>query len=675
MNNKRRLNNVKKYSSILTGVVAVSLLITGCGTKAAPHDSGAKVQAAKVAPLNKKDLTAFADQFFNRKDIKKMYPGLVVTVVQGEKVLLNKGYGVRDTEKKLPVNPDQTLFRIGSVTKSLTATALMKLVDEGKFNLNDDIRKYIPEMKFKNPYTEPVQVKNLLLHNTGFESRDPNIDDIHGDLKTYYPLKQYIKNNFPPVVRKPGTSYMYDNFASLLQGYIVEKVSGQRYEDYMKKTIFTPLQMKNTTSVFQESIVPQLAAGYSPDGKPVGLYAVKPSNLPNGGAFSTGSDMAKFMMMQLNGGNYKGISVISKRTADMMHVFKQQISPGFRDTTYGFEAPYFSPSKERVVSKAGDAPGFSSYMWLLPQKKVGVFIANNTNGGPREEFYRAFMNKYYPSKAVKEMYLKSSAKKLAKFEGVYRDLRGKTNVSEIKAAGNGVLNITYYESPPRTFRQVKPLVFKEPSSGKYLVFREKNGKIDYVKDVTRARYSEKLNIKSFKDVPVSDPYAKYIRTLQILGSAEGKRGHTFGGKETLSQAEFIAMMLKSITYKGSQNPGVFTDTAGHKYGSYVQFAVELGIITPDQSKRFYPDRQISRQEAATFAYRLLATKGVPKGEAKLVGDTDPWAVEAVKTIVANHLYGPDVQPEKDGSVNYHSKQSMKRQEAAALIAKIINPNL
>lgn len=632
------------------------------------------IETVKTPLINQEELSKFVDDFFSDEEVQKSAPGAVVTVVEGDQILLNKGYGFADVEKKTAVNPDETLFRVGSVTKTFTALALLQLVDEGKVDLEADIKKYFPEIKITNPFKEPVRVKHLILHNTGFEQREVKVDDIHMDFETYYPLENYVKENFPPVIRKPGTSYMYDNFASLLQGYLIEKVSGQRYEDYMKEHVFSTLEMSKSHTVFSKDVLKDLATGYDPlSGQPIPVYNVKPTSLPDGGMFTTGGDMAKFMISQLNGGVYNGKRVLSEKSIQLMQKYQQMIHPKYPDTTLGFESPYSLASQEFVVNKGGDIPGFSSVVWLVPDKKVGVFLSGNMMGGPRLAFYDAFMAKFFPQEAPQYKYLNTSKKNLEKFAGFFRDLRLKTFVSEVVPVGNGEIQINHSAFGKNSFRQIEPLVFVD-KDGNLLVFHETNGKVDYLKYGGEVSYAEKKIVKPFKDVTVKDPYFKYIQTLQIQDALEAKKDGTFGGKDSIRRAEFLTILLKASNVQMSKNPVIFTDMKNHKAKAVVQTAVEYGIVVPN-SEIFNPERAITRQEAASYVFRLLALSGVQPMEAKLKGTTDKWALDSVKTVVALKLYGPEIKPNKDGSVDYQSKKIMKKQEAAALIAKIINGNL
>ena len=128
----------------------------------------------------------------------------------------------------------------------------MQLVEQGKVDLNADFRTYVKGLQFENPFDTPVTVEHLLTHTTGFEIRDPQPEDIHTNSDKYITMEDYAKQHMPPVVRKPGSAYMYDNFSFLLLGLIVENVSGKPFETYMQEHIFKPLGMNDSSFMLDE---------------------------------------------------------------------------------------------------------------------------------------------------------------------------------------------------------------------------------------------------------------------------------------------------------------------------------------------------------------------------------------------------------------------------------------
>ncbi|MFD2879739.1 serine hydrolase domain-containing protein [Paenibacillus rhizoplanae] len=136
---------------------------------------------------------------------------------------------------------------------------------------------------------------DLLTHTTGFRIQDPLPEDINQDFTTKVSIEDYVVKHMPPVVREPGTSYMYDNFASLLLGLVVQKASGMPYEDYMQQHVFAPLKMDSSGFLLEGKLKDNLATAYDATGKEVDLYNVTPTVMPHGGMLSTGDDVGRFM--------------------------------------------------------------------------------------------------------------------------------------------------------------------------------------------------------------------------------------------------------------------------------------------------------------------------------------------------------------------------------------------
>src|SRR6202011_5052631 len=169
--------------------------------------------------------------------------GAVVAVVKDGKVVTERGFGFSDVAQRTPVDPKQTLFRPGSVSKLLTWTAVMQLVEQGKIDLDADINRYLD---FKIPVREgkPVTMRNLMQHTAGFEEQAKGImSDDPKSLKFEALLKQWV----PERVFAPGTTPAYSNYGASLAGYIVQRLSGESFDDYMDKHIFAPLDMQYST--------------------------------------------------------------------------------------------------------------------------------------------------------------------------------------------------------------------------------------------------------------------------------------------------------------------------------------------------------------------------------------------------------------------------------------------
>ncbi|KYG25977.1 penicillin-binding protein [Bacillus gaemokensis] len=628
-----------------------------------------QTEAAIPTMLSTKEVETFADKFMSKQMENKNFPGAAIIIVKDDKILFQKGYGFSDKEHKIPIDPKQTVFRLASISKVFTASAVMQLVEQGKVDLNRDITDYMGGLTYQNNFNEPVTMKHLLTHTTGFDYVDPRPDDINNHLNDYTRLKDYVKENMPTVVRKPGDTYTYDNFASMLQGYIVQNITNTSFYKYMASNLFYPLEMQSSSFVMTNFIKNKLATGYDSNGNVIPFYETKPSDMPQGSMFSTGSDVANFMIAQLNGGKFKNKQILKQETIQDMQKTKYAIHPKYPNMAYGFE--FFSPQSHNgqyVFGKGGNIPGFSSLMWLIPEYKIGVFAITNQNASPLPfELFNEFMNHYFPDNTKPE-YLNPSKEELRKFEGYYRDLRMKNVITKIEAA-DGKLLVSDKINGSQELKQLDPLLF-EDAKGNYMAFKlNKDGTIKEMIYWNFASSALKLpEPKRFDDIDISHPYAKYIDPLQRNEILQNNSDGKFLPEVAITRGEF-AYLLSKIAYftPPSKKDPVFSDTTNHQYAPHIQKLYEFGILREKEGGKFSPDQAITRQEAAWIAWHYLKMFGTPSVDAVLKGETDEWAIESVKNIIGHRLVGPEVIYNEDGSADYLSKQSMKRQEAAALL--------
>lgn len=368
----------------------------------APMMSLAMAKPAEAATqTDSQEVVNFLNGFFAREEVKKQAGAVAVTVVKNGQVVAERGYGVTDRVSNQTVDPKKTTFRIASVSKVFTATALMQLVEQGKVSLDDNIEKYLDGYKLTNPFENPVTIAMLLSHATGFEVRDPTEANILFDrAQKPITLKESIFANFPPVVREPGKSYMYDNFASSLQGYIVQKVSGESFNDYMKKHLFEPLGMNSSSYVQEEELLSRLPTVYDPSGEAQPVYLLSPNVIPEGSMITTVQDMSRFMIAFLNEGKTAdGESILSPDSVKQMSAYHHAIHPDVPDTTYGFEAPFVEANGHYVITKGGNMDGFNSLLWMLPDQETGVFVTYNTNSDLDLQLFKEYMDRFYPGQS------------------------------------------------------------------------------------------------------------------------------------------------------------------------------------------------------------------------------------------------------------------------------------
>src|SRR5258708_30358660 len=275
---------------------------------------------AQSAPeMTASDVEAFLDGMVPMQLQREDIAGAVIVVVRDGKILFSKGYGFADVKSRTPVSPSATLFRPGSISKTFTWTAVMQLIEQGKINLDRDVNDYLD---FQVPHTSgrPVTVRNLMTHTSGFEEviKDLAVDRVE-DLP---PLQAFVISHEPNQIFVPGTIPAYSNYGADLAGYIVQRVSGLPFEQYIQDNIFRPLGMTHATFVqpFPDSLKATMSNGYelaSDDAKPFEL--VPPEPAPDGGLSITGADMAPFMIAHLQNGSYGETRILQKQTAEMMH--------------------------------------------------------------------------------------------------------------------------------------------------------------------------------------------------------------------------------------------------------------------------------------------------------------------------------------------------------------------
>ena len=213
---------------------------------AAKDEKGLPVAGTGAHQLTAEDLEAFLDGTMpaqlNREDIA----GAVIAVVKDGKVLFAKGYGFSDVEKRTPVTPDATLFRPGSISKLFTWTSVMQLVEQGKLDLDKDVNEYI-DFKIPQAFGKPVTLKDIMTHTAGFEETARDL--FVADAQHMTPLDQYLKEHMPRRIFPPFVVPAYSNYATTLAGYIVQRVSGKPFSQYVADNIYTPLEMTRTTFV------------------------------------------------------------------------------------------------------------------------------------------------------------------------------------------------------------------------------------------------------------------------------------------------------------------------------------------------------------------------------------------------------------------------------------------
>ncbi|GFN32174.1 serine hydrolase [Paenibacillus xylaniclasticus] len=629
--------------------------------------------AAAAAPssadaFDPAEVRSFVDSYFAKPEVASKLAGALVVIVKDGQVLLNQGYGYADIAAKKPIDPETTLFRMASITKAVTATAAMQLAEQGKLDLHQDVAAYMPDIRIKNDTGTPVTVEHFLTHTAGFDYTDASGQGEE------IGLEDYLKQNEPTVVYKPGEAYRYDNLGYTMLGYIVQNVSGEPFEQYVDRHIFAPLGMKHTTMLVNGQTAAQLATGYTFDQEPYPVYPNVPTIAPEGGMLSTGADMANFIIAHLNGGKLGDARILEEKTEKLMQQTHYEAAPGIPIMSYGFETFLHQVHNGQfVIGKGGDLAGYHSWMWLLPEQQVGgmVIVNSDASASVREDFFAAFMNHYYPAKPETKPSIALTSDELARFTGIYRNLRTPLFASQVEVQ-DGILTVRDSYGT-HTLRPVGSLVFEDENGAAAVFKADEDGDIKYLYYNMPDSLSEKMGTPGvYDDLAADSPYAASIYFLRALEVFDDAGKSLFQPQSAVTRADFVSMIARLSGMKLSNNPVVFADLQGHPQAALVQTITELGILNGTPGMMFEPDRAITRQEAASIIWRIAHdVLGAPALQAKLSTSPSPWANEAVQFVVAAGLYGPEVQVDASGAADYMPGNTLLRQEAAVLLAKLI----
>src|SRR5919201_5204733 len=234
-----------------------------------PEKREVKTPAAPVATheMTEADVSAFLDGLVPLQLERNDIAGAVVAVVKDGKVLFAKGYGYADVASKKSVSPEDTLFRPGSISKLFTWTAVMQLVEQGKLDLDRDVNDYL-DFKIPATYPKPITLRNVMTHTPGFEETVQEL--FVKDAKDLKPVGEYLKEHLPARIFPPGTTPAYSNYATCMAGYIVQRVSGQDYFDYIDEHILKPLNMSHSTfrQPLPDALKPLMSHGYEVASQP-----------------------------------------------------------------------------------------------------------------------------------------------------------------------------------------------------------------------------------------------------------------------------------------------------------------------------------------------------------------------------------------------------------------------
>ncbi len=437
------------------------------------------------------DVAAFLDGFMPMQIEREDIAGAVVLVVKDGKVLFARGYGFSDVEKRQPVTVDATLFRPGSISKLFTWTAVMQLVEQGKLDLDKDINTYL-DFKIPATFPQPITLRNIMTHTPGFEEQIKDL--IHDEHVPSLTLRQHLISHVPERIYPPGTTPAYSNYGASLAGYIVERVSGKPFNDYVAENIFKPLGMAHSTFAqpLPAELKPLMSNGYMKgSGKPKLFEFIDES--PAGALSATAADMAHFMIAHLQDGTFEGAQILRPETAKLMHSRQFGLHPDLNGMCLGFYEE--TRNGHRIIGHGGDSVYFHSDLHLIPDAGVGFFVSYNSRGkaeiSPRTALWRHFLDRYFPDeppaatppstaaadgKSVSGEYISTR-----RSEGNFLRIANMLGQTAVTAESNGKLTIEGakdFNGQTKKWQEIGPLLYRSVNGQDLVAFvRDAKGRL------------------------------------------------------------------------------------------------------------------------------------------------------------------------------------------------------
>jgi CubicO group peptidase (beta-lactamase class C family) len=601
----RRLMVLLLCALALTSLVIGQVPTNPAFTKkeASPSPSPETVRES-VHEMTAADVEAFLDGIVPLQLSQTDIAGATVSIVKDGKLLFVKGYGYADVQKKQSVSA-QTLFRPGSISKLFTWTAVMQLFEQGKLDLDRDVNEYL-DFKIPEAFGKPITLKNIMTHTPGFEEQIKDLFTTSGTPN----LGEYLKTHIPARIYPPGIVPAYSNYGTALAGYIVERVSGRPFDEYIAENIFKPLGMTHSTFAqpLPSSLAPSMSGGYRLGSDPAEQFEVI-NPFPAGSLSSSATDMAQFMIAHLQDGQLGEAHILKPETALLMHSRLFALDDAANAMCYGFYEE--SRNGHRIIGHGGDTIYFHSDLHLVLDQKVGFFVSYNSAGkdtglgdSPRIILWEAFLDRYYPysvtaatssnsndaAKAVAGTYTLSRRSETSFLATA--SLLGQFTVSP---AGNGDIEVsllTGASGKPKRWEAAGPMTFVERDGQDKLIFKpDQSGNLQMILPFpffVGQRVGALQNGKLLLTV-LGISLVLMLLTLILWPVAWFVRRH-FGRKLELTAKElwlrlgvrivfvldliFVASLFSLVTY-GLTHLDLFSDK-GTKWFYLVQFIGVLG---------------------------------------------------------------------------------------------------
>ena len=353
----------------------------------------ATAASVATASVNPSELRAFVDSVITAEMTRDRIPGAGFVFVQNGRVVLQRGYGLAEVAHRRPVVPESTIWRVGSISKVFTATAVMQLVDRGLVDLDAPVDRYVHRVTIPRTDARPVTVRDLLDHTSGFDEIRPGTQAATRD--SVQPLDRFLQGRLVRV-RPPGRTIAYSTYGVTLAGEMIEEVAGMPYEAFLKRNVWKPLGMTRT-AVTVPPDGPYTARGYEIEGDSLVPQAWEwYHTIPASSVNATVADMARFLEAHLGLGAAKGARILSERAAREMQRQQVTMHPSIPGYALGFNEDFVGDL--RVLEHGGNVAGFSALIVLIPSARAGFFVVNQFEGSKlRDNLKWALLERFFPA--------------------------------------------------------------------------------------------------------------------------------------------------------------------------------------------------------------------------------------------------------------------------------------
>ncbi len=371
------MKGIKSVRLIGISFIILILLFSGCTFTLSHRDH--------VEPINLEkgeyDLAEeYLTEFIQSKMKKTKSVGLSIAVVSDNEIIYEEGFGYADLENEIEVT-SKTIFRVGSISKIFTVISALQLQEKGLLNIDNDIREYIPEFSMKNRFNNEskITLRSIMTHHSGLPS-DYLKEMLSDSPISYEELVTELQDYY--YASEPNVVLSYSNLAMTLLGYVVERVSQEKFTEYTEKNIFIPLGMHNSAFRLEEDMDPYLSYGYMRRDvyEQYDTFAV-----PAGLLYSNAEDMGRFIIAMINHGKLEDAEIISQATFNEMTRVQNSDIPLDLGNEIGLgwflDAQSLRGYEGKIIQHGGDWEDFHAQLTILPDDKLGVIVMTNSSSG------------------------------------------------------------------------------------------------------------------------------------------------------------------------------------------------------------------------------------------------------------------------------------------------------